>query len=57
MKRLVPCMVGFKNVYSVVEGFEGDMSPNGQRTVNGRKNAGMAWSYKLDKTKMYKIAN
>ena len=25
----------------------------GQRAVNGWKNAGLPWSYKLDKAKMY----
>lgn len=44
---------GFTRVYSVVDGFEGDMSPDGRRTVNGWKNAGLPWSYRLDKTKMY----
>jgi rhodanese-related sulfurtransferase len=49
---------GFKNVYSVVDGFEGDLATDGpkagQRSVNGWKNAGLPWSYKLDKKKMYK---
>ncbi len=48
---------GYKNVYSVVDGFEGDKAkegPNkGQRVVNGWKNANLPWSYKLDKEKMY----
>jgi len=52
---------GFKNVYSVVDGFEGDLATEGakagQRAVNGWKNAGLPWSYKLDKAKMYKIDN
>jgi rhodanese-related sulfurtransferase len=52
---------GFKNVYSVVDGFEGDLAPEGskvgQRVVNGWKNAGLPWSYKLDKAKMYKLEN
>src|ERR1700730_16560203 len=50
---------GLSNVYSVVDGFEGDLAkdgPNaGQRAVNGWKNAGLPWSYNLDKKKMYKI--
>lgn len=50
---------GFKKVYSVVDGFEGDLASDGpksgQRAVNGWKNAGLAWSYKLDKAKMYKV--
>ena len=48
---------GYTNVYSLVEGFEGDVAkegPNaGKRTVNGWKNAGLPWSYTLDKNKMY----
>lgn len=52
---------GFKNVYSVVDGYEGDLAADGpkagQRAVNGWKNAGLPWSYKLDKAKMYKLEN
>lgn len=52
---------GFKNVYSVVDGYEGDLAAEGpktgQRVVNGWKNAGLPWSYKLDKAKMYKLEN
>lgn len=44
---------GYAKVYSVVDGFEGDMSPEGRRSVNGWKNAGLPWGYKLDKAKMY----
>lgn len=44
---------GFTQVYSQYEGFEGDASPYGQRTVNGWKNAGLAWTYKPDKAKFY----
>ena len=44
---------GFKHVYTVADGFEGDMSKDGRRNVNGWKNADLPWSYKLDKSKMY----
>ncbi len=44
---------GFTQVWSVVDGFEGDMSKDGRRSVNGWKNAGLPWSYKLDKARMY----
>ena len=48
---------GFTKVYSVPEGFEGDPAKDGpqagQRIVNGWKNAGLEWTYKLDKAKMY----
>jgi rhodanese-related sulfurtransferase len=43
----------YTRVYSVVDGFEGDMSKDGRRNVNGWKNAGLPWSYKLDKARMY----
>lgn len=49
--------LGYKKVYSVVDGYEGDMAkdgPNkGRRMVNGWKNDGLPWSYDLDKAKMY----
>lgn len=47
---------GYTNVWSVVDGFEGDLAkdgPNmGRRVVNGWKNSGLPWSYDLDKTKL-----
>lgn len=49
--------VGFTKVYGVPEGFEGDMgkegAAKGRRAVNGWKNAGLPWGYKLDKAKLY----
>lgn len=48
---------GYKQVYTVVDGFEGDKSKHGehkgQRIVNGWKNAGLPWSYSLSQSKMY----
>jgi rhodanese-related sulfurtransferase len=53
--------LGYKKVYSVVEGYEGDLAkdgPNkGKRAVNGWKNDGLPWSYDLDKKKMYGAAS
>jgi len=50
-------MEGYAKVYSIAEGFEGDLAKEGakvgQRVVNGWKNAGLPWSYKLDKAKMF----
>ena len=47
---------GYTNVWSVVDGFEGDLAtdgPNkGRRVVNGWKNVGLPWSYNLNKTKL-----
>ena len=48
--------LGYSNVFSVVDGFEGDVATSGpklgQRVVNGWKNADLPWSYKLDKERM-----
>ena len=44
---------GYKRVYIVVYGYEGEMSDKGRRTVNGWKNSGLPWSYELDKKRMY----
>lgn len=50
-------MAGYSKVYSVAEGFEGDTAKggaqDGQRVVNGWKNAGLPWTYKVDKARMY----
>jgi rhodanese-related sulfurtransferase len=49
--------MGFKQAYTVIDGFEGDTAKDGehkgQRVVNGWKNARLPWAYKLDKKKMY----
>ena len=46
---------GYKNVFTIVDGFEGDKAKEGklkgQRVVNGWKNSGLPWSYKLDPKK------
>ena len=45
---------GFKNVYNITDGMEGDpvKDPDsvfrGQRMVNGWKNSGLPWTYELD---------
>jgi len=53
--------LGYTNVYSVTEGYEGDKAKKGnnkgQRIVNGWKNAGLPWTYKLNKEKMYMVSN
>lgn len=43
---------GYAEVWSVHDGFEGDLSKDGRRSVNGWKNAALPWSYKLDKSKL-----
>jgi rhodanese-related sulfurtransferase len=49
--------LGYAKVYSVVDGFEGDLAKDGpqagQRVVNGWKNAKLPWSYALDRNKLY----
>ena len=48
---------GYTRVYTVTDGFEGDKAKDGprkgERVVNGWKNAGLPWTYKLDKQAMY----
>lgn len=50
-------LAGYKSVYVVVDGFEGDTAKEGEhkgwRLVNGWKNAGLPWSYSLNKDKLY----
>ncbi len=50
-------VAGYTQVYTVTDGFEGDKAKvgprKGERVVNGWKNAGLPWSYKLDKHAMY----
>jgi rhodanese-related sulfurtransferase len=44
---------GFTQVWSVVDGFEGDMGKEGLRSVNGWKNASLPWSHELERDRMY----
>ena len=49
---------GFKHVFNVIDGFEGDKVDDpesvfrGKRMKNGWKNAGLPWTYDADPTKM-----
>jgi rhodanese-related sulfurtransferase len=49
---------GFRNVYNVIDGMEGDTVEDqnsvfqGQRLVNGWKNSGCPWTYKLTPERM-----
>ena len=49
--------MGYKNVYSLIEGFEGDKAKDGpkkgQRVVNGWKNGGLEWSYSISESQLY----
>jgi len=48
---------GYAKVYTAIDGFEGDPvaegPTKGQRLVNGWRNAGLPWTAKLDRAKMY----
>ena len=48
---------GYTEVYNITDGFEGDKARSGprqgERVVNGWKNAGLPWSYALDKDKIW----
>ena len=48
---------GYTNVYTVVDGYEGDKAKEGEskgkRVVNGWKNSGLPWTYSMDKDLMY----
>ena len=50
---------GFKNVYNIVDGFEGDKLDIqgkyyiGKRLVNGWKKSGAPWTYQLDSKLLY----
>ena len=50
---------GYKNVYNIIDGFEGDAIKDpqsyftGKRLKNGWKNSGAPWTYKLDPELMY----
>lgn len=52
--------LGYTRVYTLVDGFEGDIAEDGpnrsRRAVNGWKNANLPWSYELDRAKMYDVA-
>ena len=45
---------GYTNVWNIVEGFEGDKDKKtGKRTVNGWKNAGLPWTYRIEASVAY----
>lgn len=44
---------GYANVWTVIDGFEGDKDESGRRTVNGWKNEGLPWSYGLTRDQVY----
>lgn len=49
--------LGYKNIYSVIDGFEGDKAKDGphsgHREVNGWKNSGLDWSYSVTPAQLY----
>ncbi len=48
---------GYRNVYAVIDGFEGDPAADGpakgQRIVNGWRNAGLPWTTRLDRVVVF----
>jgi rhodanese-related sulfurtransferase len=50
---------GYKNVYTMIDGFEGHKAKSGEhkgaRVINGWKNSGLPWGWKLDEEKMYVV--
>ena len=52
---------GFKQVYNIVDGMEGDAVMDshrpdfGKRTINGWKNAGLPWTYDINSKLMYLV--
>ncbi len=49
---------GYTNVWNLVEGFEGNMhKPTQTRSVNGWRNAGLPWAYKIDKAAAFDKPN
>lgn len=49
---------GYKNVWSLVEGFEGDKNAEtGMRDRNGWRNAGLPWTYRIRPEIAYPIEN
>ncbi len=53
--------VGYKKVFTVVDGFEGNKKKKGElkgkRVVNGWKNSALPWGYKLNHDKVTLIDN
>lgn len=49
--------MGYRNVYSILDGFEGDKAKDGpdkgKRSLNGWKNAGLDWSYEIEESQAY----
>ncbi len=48
---------GYTNVWNLVEGFEGDKNEKGARTLNGWRNAGLPWTYKIPETMAWNKEN
>ena len=52
---------GFRKVYNIIDGFEGDAVKdpqsyyNGKRVKNGWRNSGAPWTYKLEPNLMYHL--
>ena len=50
--------MGFTEVYNMIESFEGSSDPaTGLRTVNGWRNRGLPYTYRMDPGLMYRPKN
>jgi rhodanese-related sulfurtransferase len=47
----------YPNVFSVIDGFEGDVAADGRRSLNGWKNAGLPWTARVDASLVYGASN
>lgn len=46
--------IGYTAVYSVVDGFEGDLGPTGKRDIGGWRNVGMPWLQRARPDQLYR---
>ncbi len=46
---------GYRKVYNLTQGFEGEKDENGYRTIGGWKNSGVSYTYDLDENLVYKF--
>jgi rhodanese-related sulfurtransferase len=44
---------GYRQVWNLIEGFEGDKSDAGVRSINGWRNAGLPWAYGVEPTQAW----
>jgi hypothetical protein len=50
-------LLSYPNVFSVIDGFEGDVAADGRRSLHGWKNAGLPWTARADASLVYGASN